>query len=227
MSLYSALTASVSGMSAQANSLATISQNISNSSTIGYKESSTQFQDIVDQIGTTGDYNAGGVTTTIRTDVGEQGTLTSTTSPTDLAIQGNGFFVVSNSDGDTLLTRAGSFVEDGSGNLVNAAGYTLMGYSLASGSGGVTGTTAGLVPVNINGAPLVANASTSGTFTANLDSDAATSTGTPSTTNYTSDSSIVAYDNLGNPVTLDLYFSNMGEIHGKLTSTMLLIRRLP
>jgi flagellar hook protein FlgE len=206
MSFYGAMTASISGMAAQTNALATISENISNSS----KESSTLFQDMVDQIGTTGEYYAGGVTTTIRTNVAEQGTLTSTTSATDLAIQGNGFFVVNNSEGDTLLTRAGSFVQDSSGNLVNAAGYTLMGYSLASGAGGVTGTTAGLVPVNINGAPLVANASTSGTFSANLDSTAATLTGTPSTTNYTSDSSIVAYDDLGNPVTLDLYFSNMG-----------------
>ncbi len=185
MGLFSAMTASVSGMAAQANNLATISENISNSSTTGYKQTSTLFQDIVDQFGTTGDYSAGGVSTTIRYNVAEQGSLTSTTSSTDLAIQGNGFFLVENSAGANYLTRAGSFVQDASGNLVNSAGYTLMGYSLAPGAGGVTDSLSGLVPVNINGAALVATPSTSGTFTANLNSNAATLTGAPSATNYT------------------------------------------
>lgn len=210
MSLFSALTASVSGMAAQANSLTTISENISNASTYGYKDTTTLFQDLVDQIGATGDYNAGGVTTTIRTNVAEQGNLTSTTSTTDLAIQGQGFFVVKNSAGDILLTRSGSFTKDGNGNLVNAAGYTLMAYNLAPGSNGFTGSVAALVPVNISGAKLVATPTTSGTFSANLNSNAAAVTGAPSLTNYTSKSSVLAYDNLGNPVTLDLYFSKTG-----------------
>ncbi|MGA7657622.1 MAG: flagellar hook protein FlgE [Methylocella sp.] len=210
MGLFSAMTASVSGMAAQANNLATISENISNSSTTGYKQTSTLFQDIVDQFGTTGDYSAGGVSTTIRYNVAEQGSLTSTTSSTDLAIQGNGFFLVENSAGANYLTRAGSFVQDASGNLVNSAGYTLMGYSLAPGAGGVTDSLSGLVPVNINGAALVATPSTSGTFTANLNSNAATLTGAPSATNYTSQSSLVAYDDLGNPVTLNTDFSKTG-----------------
>jgi flagellar hook protein FlgE len=99
MGLFSAMTASVSGMAAQANN-----QNISNSSTTCYKQANTLFQDIVDSIGATADYNAGGVSTTIRYNVGEQGSLTSTTSATDLAIQGNGFFLVENSAGATYLT---------------------------------------------------------------------------------------------------------------------------
>jgi flagellar hook protein FlgE len=210
MGLLSAMSASVSGMAAQANYLATISENISNSNTTGYKQAGTLFQDLVDQVGSTGDYSAGGVNTLVRYNVSEQGSLTSTTSPTDLAIQGNGFFLVQNSDGATFLTRAGSFVENSSGNLVNSAGYTLMGYSLAPGSTGVTGTLSGLQPVNVNGVALLSAPSTSGTFTANLNSNATALTGAPSTTNYTSKSSVVAYDNLGNPVTLDTYFSKTG-----------------
>ena len=69
------------------------------------------------------------------------------------------------------------------------------------------------MPVNINGAALVATPSTSGTFTANtanLNSNAATLTGAPSATNYTSQSSVVAYDDLGNPVTLNTDFSKTG-----------------
>ena len=210
MGLLSAMGASVSGMAAQASYLAAVSENISNSGTTGYKQADTQFQDIVDQVGATGDYSAGGVSSLVRYDVNQQGTLSATTSPTDLAIQGNGFFLVNNADGATFLTRAGSFVENGSGDLVNSAGYTLMGYSIAPGSAGVTGTLSGLQPVNANGVVLLATPSTAGTFTANLNSNAATLTGAPSFTNFTSKSSVVAYDDLGNAVTLDINFANMG-----------------
>jgi flagellar hook protein FlgE len=210
MGLLSAMSASVTGMAAQANYLATVSENISNSSTVGYKDADTQFQDLVAQIGVSGDYTADGVTTTIRNNISQQGDLTATTSPTDLAISGNGFFLVKDTSGDIFMTRAGSFVPDQNGNLVNSPGYTLMGYNIGPGGAGITNTVSGLTPVNINGAALVATASTAGTLTANLDSNAPTLSGTPSTTNYTSKTSLVAYDDLGNPVTLNLYFSNLG-----------------
>ena len=76
-----------------------------------------------------------------------------------------------------------------------------------------------MTPININSTALIAAPSTAGTFTANLNSNAATLTGAPSTTNYTSKSSVVAYDNLGNPVTLDTVFRRQGPTRGKLTST--------
>jgi flagellar hook-basal body protein len=138
LGLLSAMSASVTGMAAQANYLATVSENISNSTTVGYKQADTQFQDLVDQAGVVGDYTADGVTTSVRYNVSEQGNLTGTTSTTDLAIKGNGFFLVKDTSGDIFLTRAGSFLPDGSGNLVNSAGYTLMGYNLASGGAGVS-----------------------------------------------------------------------------------------
>ncbi len=210
MGLFSAMTASVSGMAAQASHLSTVSENISNSSTTGYKQASTHFQDIVNSIGTSGDYNAGGVGTVVRYNISEQGSLASTTSATDLAIQGNGFFLVSNANGAIYLTRAGSFTKDPSGNLVNTAGYTLMGYSLAPGAGGVTNSLAGLQPIMVNAAALVATPSTAGTFTANVNSNSTAVVGAPSTSNYTEKSSIVAYDYLGNAVTLDTYFSKTG-----------------
>jgi flagellar hook protein FlgE len=110
MGLLSAMSASVTGMAAQANYLATVSEDISNSSTVGYKDADTQFQDLVAQIGVSGDYTADGVTTTIRNNISQQGDLTATTSPTDLAISGNGFFLVKDTSGDIFMTRAGSFV---------------------------------------------------------------------------------------------------------------------
>lgn len=210
MSLFSALNASVSGMAAQANKLSTISDNIANSNTTGYKQASTQFENLINQIGATS-YNAGGVGTLIRYNILEQGNLTSTTSATDLGIQGNGFFLVEDANGATLLTRAGAFTQDASGNLVNAAGFTLMGYSIASGSTSADGVGA-LTPVNVLADGLKATASTSGTFTANLDSNAAIVAGSLPSANvaastYTSKSSLVTYDNLGNAVTLDVYLS--------------------
>ncbi len=210
MGLLSAMTASVSGMAAQGNALAAISENISNASTTGYKEALIQFQDLVDQAGVTGDYTADGVNSLIRYNIAEHGNLTGTTSPTDLAIQGNGFFLVKDASGNIFMTRAGSFVPDQNGNLVNAAGYTLMGYNIGPGGAGVTNTVSGLTPVNINGAALIATPSTAGTFTANLNSNDPVLSGAPSATNYTKKSSLVAYDDLGNPVTLDLHFSNLG-----------------
>ena len=94
-----------------------------------------------------------------------------TTSSTDLAIQGNGFFVVQNSSGASLLTRAGSFTQNSAGTLVNAAGFTLMGEPITAGSN-TTADISGvdqLVPVTINPVSLVANPTTTGTLVANLD----------------------------------------------------------
>ena len=80
--------------------------------------------------------------------------------------------------GQTFLTRAGSFVKDGNGDLVNAAGYRLMGYSLAPGAPGpVANGTAGLVVVNIGALALQSDPSTTGNLFVNLPSNAAIVTG--------------------------------------------------
>jgi flagellar hook protein FlgE len=214
MSLFSALSASVSGMSAQANKLSTISDNISNSNTTGYKQASTEFENLVSQMSASS-YNAGGVATLVRYNISEQGNTVGTTSATDLAIDGNGFFLVQGADGNTYLTRAGSFTQDASGNLVNAAGFKLMGYSIASGDTAADGAGA-LQVVNVSGSALTATPSTKGTFTANLNSNSAVDAGDLPSANtssvaYTSKSSLVTYDNLGNAVTLDVYFSKTAD----------------
>ena len=160
MGLYDAMNASVTGMSAQSNYLTNIGQNISNSGTVGYKDADTEFSTLVDQAGV-GQTSAGGVSTTTQLDVSQQGTLESTSSSTDLAISGNGFFVVSNSAGQQFLTRAGSFVADKNGNLVNAAGYYLNGYSLANGSPTMAANSlSGMQIVNVNSTTLSATPTT-------------------------------------------------------------------
>lgn len=214
MSLYGLLRTGVAGMNAQSTKLSTIGDNVANADTAGYKRASTEFSSLVLANGKNS-YNSGSVTTSVRHAVSEQGALTYTTSATDLAIQGDGFFVVTDPNGQPFLTRAGSFTRDGdTGNLVNAAGFTLMGYDISNGP--ATGTLNGyanLVPIDVSAMNMQASPSTLGTFTANLPADAAAigPTVLPSTNSatatYTAKSSLVVYDNLGSEVVLDLYFS--------------------
>jgi flagellar hook protein FlgE len=206
----------VSGMQAQANRLSTVSDNIANSSTTGYKRASTEFASLIIP-STPGNYSSGGVSTTIRNSISQQGDLRYTTSGSDLAIDGGGFFVVQAPGGAPSLTRAGSFVPDAEGRLVNSAGLQLMGYSYANGiPSAVANGFAGLEPVTLAQGDLSATASTLGTFTANLPSDAAIvpAAKLPSanavTAEYSAKSSLVAYDNLGTEVILDVYFTKTG-----------------
>lgn len=214
MSLYGLLRTSVSGMNAQSTKLSTIGDNVANSDTAGYKRASTEFSSLLMSNSKT-NYNSGSVVSSIRYAINEQGALSYTTSSTDLAVQGDGFFVVNDPTGMPFLTRAGSFTRDGNtGNLVNAAGFTLMGYDISQGDAqGTLNGYANLVPIDISAMNMQASASTSGIFTANLPSDAGivAAADLPSTNSatadYTAKSSIVVYDDLGSEVVLDIYFS--------------------
>lgn len=216
MSLYSALRTGVSGMNAQSTKLSTIADNIANSGTTGYKGATTMFSALVlDSNANT--YNSGSVAANVRRLISKEGPLAYTTSPTDVAIQGNGFLVVQNANGESFLTRSGSFVTDAStGNLVNNGGYTLLGYPLDSGNpSAVLNGVGNLEPVNLTNKNLKAAPSTTGTFTVNLPSNDSIVTGdTPAdnlaTSTYSVKSSLVAYDNLGNAVTLDVYMTKTG-----------------
>ena len=215
MGLYGMMRTSVSGMAAQANRLSTVADNIANSSTAGYKRASTEFSSLVLESGGSA-YESGSVETRVRVGISEQGTFKFTTSVTDLAVKGNGFFLVNNASDQTYLTRAGSFVKDGNGDLVNAAGYRLMGYSLAPGAPPpVANGTAGLEVVNIGALALQSDPSTAGNLFVNLPSNAAIETDLPSgnagTAVYTAKTSLVTYDNLGNEMTLDVYMTKTND----------------
>jgi flagellar hook protein FlgE len=205
MSLYGVMRTGVSGMSAQSNKLSTVSDNIANVNTTGYKRASTEFSSLILKSGS-GNYDSGAVETTVRYAITDPGNLHFTTSTTDLAVQGNGFFVVSDPSGNTFLTRAGSFVPDNQGNLVNAAGFQLMGYNIQNGPPNIVANGFnGLQVVNINQQMLQAQASTKATVAANLDPSAAIIAGPAGPGNFTSKTSVVTYDNIGNAVTLDVY----------------------
>ena len=135
MSISSALQAGISGLSANSASLASISNNIANVNTVGYKRQDTQFGDLVTaQSGERGTYTAGGVSSVTRQLINQQGETRSTGSATDLAISGQGFFVTTNGPTNNSVTsqrnftRAGSFTPDAAGYLRNSAGYYLQGW---------------------------------------------------------------------------------------------------
>lgn len=217
MSLYGVMRTSTSGMTAQANRLSTVADNIANVNTTGYKRASCEFSSLLLSGDCPGAYNSGAVLTEVRHSIAEQGNLQNTTSVTDLAVSGDGFFIVADVDGTPRLTRAGSFVANGDGELVNAGGFRLLGYPVDPNAPTVTvNGYAGLEPVNLQSLALTATPSNAGNFTANLPSSATivAAADLPSanaaTATPTAKSSLVAYDNLGGEVLLDAYFTKTG-----------------
>lgn len=213
MSIYGTMRTSVSGMAAQSDRLTTIGDNVANVSTTGYKRVSTEFSTLMHQaVGTV--YESGAVETTIRHHNDEQGTFSYTNSVTDIAINGHGFFLVQTPGTGILMTRAGAYTPNASGELVNSVGGRLLGYNIEGGAGAVVvNGTAGLEPVRISQLAIRPMPSDAGVLAANLPADAVdvaaanlpSANGAAAT--YSARTSLVAYDSLGREVTLDVYFS--------------------
>lgn len=141
MSMSSAMNASVAGLAANSTRLATISDNIANSGTNGYKRMETEFDAIVlNQHRASGHYSAGGVRVTTKRVVTEDGALVTTTHPLDIAIDGRGMLPVTSAvDLDNgfetlpmMMTRTGSFRPDDSGVLRTQSGLVLLGWPAQS-----------------------------------------------------------------------------------------------
>jgi flagellar hook protein FlgE len=209
------LNTSVSGMSADSNWLSSISQNVANANTTGYKNAETNFSALVDQVSGGTSVGEGVQTSTISLN-SLQGSIVSSQTATNLAVQGSGFFVVSDAAGNTYLTRDGSFVPDASGNLVNSDGYYLMGTTIQNGqSASPANALSSLQKVNVASAGLTAQATSSGSLAVNLPSTAtptafvAPTSTTPAT--CTDQTSLVVYDGLGTAHTINIYFTKTGS----------------
>jgi len=198
MSLTGALSSAISALNAQSQSLAMISDNISNADTTGYKTTSAMFEDLVTASNSATSYTSGGVTVSGRANITQQGLLAATTNATDVAIQGSGFFVTTNatSGGTTSYTRNGAFTTDNAGYLVNNGNY-LEGWRTDA-DGNIVGnaSAASLGPINTQVASTSGSATTKTTVAANLPADAAV--------NATFNSSMTVYDSLGTASTIQI-----------------------
>src|ERR1700736_6187260 len=136
MGIFDALNTAVAGLQSQSFALQNISGNIANSQTTGYKETDTSFQDLVSQAALNQQNANGVIANSVATNT-VQGTIQSTSVSTDMAINGDGFFVVAKPTGTvdnapvfsgvSDYTRAGDFQLNSGGYLVNGAGYYLQG----------------------------------------------------------------------------------------------------
>lgn len=152
MSLFGAMFSGVSGLTAQSSAMGAISDNITNVSTIGYKNTDVNFQTLVTKQTSATFYSAGGVQSRPRQRTEVQGLLQASTSQTDIALSGNGFFVVNEASQPTisdqfLYARAGSFVQDDEGFLKNTAGFYLQAWPTDAG-GNVIATNTTTHPVS-------------------------------------------------------------------------------
>jgi flagellar hook protein FlgE len=176
MGIFDALNTAVGGLQAQSFALQNISGNIANASTVGYKGIDTAFEDLIPDATTPNKQAAGGVTALAEQTVTTQGTVSSTTIATNMAINGDGFFSVQKPtsvtdnvpvfEGVTDYTRRGDFQVNANGNLVNGAGYYLMGVTVDAKTGNPTGNVPQVLQFQNNFIP--AQATTAITYAANL-----------------------------------------------------------
>lgn len=193
----------LTGLNADSTALNTIANDLANMNTTGFKAQTVNFADLFyQQVGTAGSgdpiqVGAGTQVAATTTDF-SNGTPNSTSVDTDVALQGNGFFVVA-SGNSQYLTRAGDFTIDSSGNLTTANGLNVMGYPAVK---GVVNTNAPLAPINIpESSILPPQATTSFNMTANLNSDG---------TNQTFPATVTIYDSLGQSHTATITYTQTG-----------------
>jgi flagellar hook protein FlgE len=177
MGIFDALTTAVAGLQAQSFALQNISGNIANSQTTGFKETDTAFADLVSAASAAQQTSSGVTASSLATNT-VQGTIQSTTVSTDMAINGDGWFVVAKPTGESDnepvfsgvsdYTRAGDFTLNSNGNLVNSAGYYLMGIPIDAATGNPVGSSPQVLQFSNDFVP--AQATTAIQYQANLPS---------------------------------------------------------
>jgi flagellar hook protein FlgE len=208
MSLVGALQVGASGLNASSQELSVVGDNIANSSTVGFKAARTVFADAMAQqlIGAGGQTGLGVTTLTVQK-LFSQGGFTTTGLATDVAIQGNGLFVLKGNHGGeegTFYSRNGQLIIDKDGYLTNLEGLRVQGLQ-ADASGTVTSGLLGALQIGNASAP--AKATDSVTIRGNLDQTAEFKTWDPTnpktSSNFTT--SMTVYDSLGKAIQLDIY----------------------
>lgn len=212
MGISSALYSGVSGLNTNSQAMSVIGNNLANTNTVGFKGSRTVFADLLSS-----NINGSGGTSQVGRGVGmskvdqifSQGTFESTESKLDVAIEGEGFFILKQPGNDTpYYSRAGAFRFDDKGFLINPEGYQVQGKQFDVNGVLVAGDARS---IQVAGTGLIrGNATSTLTLTTNLDSSepilgmAGFDITDPDTYNYSS--SVQVFDTLGNPQLLTTYF---------------------
>ncbi|HEX3485763.1 MAG TPA: flagellar hook protein FlgE [Micropepsaceae bacterium] len=203
MSLYGALLTGVSGLDAQSRALSVTSSNISNVNTVGYKTSSANFSTFLASSGSSNDISPSSVQVTSSQQLTQQGLLQSTGNSTDLAISGNGFFVVTDNAANPQAmqyTRAGSFTPDSQGRLKNSSGFYLEGWTLNP-DGSMPANRSSLGLINLGTLNGTAEATSSMSLRANLQASS------PVVPGYTTGAMTAGTDTPQFPQTVNVYDS--------------------
>jgi len=195
----------LSGLTAESTALSAIANNLSNQNTTGYKDTSVLFSDLFYQsLGTTGSGDpiqvGAGTQVSSMPSLFTQGSISSTGVPTDVAIQGTGFFAVQASSGVISYTRAGDFSINSDNFLVTSEGQQVLGYPAVN---GVVNTGAGIAPIQL-GAGTISPPTATGNVEITTNLDATGGIGSTFSTPVT------IYDSLGGSHTLTYTFTNTG-----------------
>ncbi len=196
----SALWAGISGLNASSKELDVIANNLANVNTIGFKSGTTFFSDVLSQSisggsGGTMQVGRGVAVTEVQTQFGA-GSFESTGNATDVAIDGDGFFMVNDAEGATYYTRAGAFHLDTDSMLVDINGYNVQGKTIVNGVPGALGD------INLQAVQSTPSRTTMVSLGANLNSE------TLVAGQYTTTQTI--YDSLGGSHTLNTTFTKTG-----------------
>ena len=224
MSLSSSLFSGISGLSTLGNAMQIIGDNIANVNTVGFKGSRVTFQDVLSQTvaTTSGSAQVGrGSSLADISSTFSQGSFESTDSATDLAIGGEGFFVVRdpNNANNDYYTRAGEFRFDKDGNFVNPAGFIVRGWALDASTGEDYGSLTDITLSSFTSSPAETDMMT---VITNLDSDSTSKTtnletawdatnSTPiASTAYEYQTTVKVYDSLGSTHDVTVYYDRTG-----------------
>jgi flagellar hook protein FlgE len=192
----------LSGLAAASNSLDVIANNLANLNTDGYKDESVNFASIFNQaLGTSGNGDpiqiGDGVQASGTTSNFSNGNPNPTGDTSNMALQGNGFFVVQQPGGAVQFTRDGDFSQNAAGELVTQGGQQVMGFPVVN---GVVQTAGQLVPINVTEpATVQATPTTQFSMPVNLDATSAN--------NSTFTSTVPLVDSLGNPLNVTITYT--------------------
>ena len=214
MSITKTMYTGVSGLNAHGRAIAVVGDNIANVNTTGYKSERAVFADLLGRSMMATDQAGAGVRLAAITREFAQGTLMTTDSATDLALNGRGFFVVRGNLGGqqgNFFTRAGQFSLDQNGNLVDPQGFVVQGY-LVNSAGGIDNQ---LTDLSIADGMLAPQATTDIEIAMNLDStepvDPAFDPNDPGTTSSGPSVPMTVYDSLGNAHEVNVYFNKEAD----------------